>query len=220
MNTYSLLFGVKSILREGLKGKRVLEAGAIDVNGSLRPVAELCGPAEYVGVDILPGRGVDRICDVTDLVKTFGAESFDAVICTELMEHVRDWRSVMHNIKGVCRKGGTMLVTTRSRGFEHHGFPHDYWRYDEDDMRSIFSDCEILCIEKDPEWGVCVMARKPVLFTENDLSEYALYSVVTGTRVRELSDGDFKSPHFRALMLKKKLRFFLCRKIGDRLIPG
>lgn len=220
MNTYGLMFGLQNISREELGGKRILEAGALDVNGSLRSAAALCDPAEYVGVDIARGRGVDRLCDVTELVAAFGAESFDVVICTELLEHVRDWRAAVRNIKGVCRKGGIILITTRSRGFEYHGFPSDYWRYDDADMKAIFSDCAICRVEKDPEWGVCVKVRKPHAFVENDLAGLALYSVVTGRRSRELCDGDFRSLHFKLLMFKRWLRFFLCRKIGDRLIPG
>jgi SAM-dependent methyltransferase len=219
MTIYCILFGVRNLSRAEVQGKRVLEVGAFDVNGSLRPVLEQLGPAEYIGVDIQEGRGVDRVCDVTELIRTFGEESFDVVICTELLEHVRDWRLAIHNIKAVCRKGGVILVTTRSCGFEYHGLPEDCWRYDDADMTEIFSDCDIQRIERDPEWGICVKAIKPGRFAEKDLSHVELYSVVTGKRVRELRDSNFKSLHFKILMCKKAIRFFLCRRIGDRLIP-
>jgi len=219
MNTYCVLFGVQNLSCADVQGKRVLEAGALDVNGSLRPVIDRCRPSEYVGVDIQKGRGVDRVCDVTGLIEMFGAESFDVVIATELIEHVRDWRKAIHNLKAICRKGGTLLVTTRSYGFEYHGFPDDYWRYEEADMKEIFTDCDIEHIAQDPEWGVCIKVRKADRFLEKDLSRLELYSVVTGRRVRDVADGDLKSMHFRWLMWKKAIRFFLCRKIGDRLIP-
>jgi SAM-dependent methyltransferase len=219
MTIYCLIFGVRNISREDVHGKRVLEIGALDVNGSLRVVVEQLQPAEYIGTDIQSGRGVDRICDVTDLIKIFGAESFDVVICTELMEHVRDWRKALHNIKNVCSSGGVILLTTRSRGFEYHAYPYDYWRYEESDIRKMFSDCDIESIGIDREWGVCIKARKPELFIEKDLSGVKLYSIVTGKTESDIKDADFEKFHFRVLMLRKAVRDFLCKTIGERLLP-
>lgn len=37
------------------------------------------GPAEYVGIDIRPGPGVDVLCEAGDLVERFGGNAFDLV---------------------------------------------------------------------------------------------------------------------------------------------
>jgi SAM-dependent methyltransferase len=179
----------KSNLREGdIHGKSVIEVGSRDVNGSLRAVVEAFGPQRYVGVDIQPGPGVDEICDAGDLVEHFGRDAFDVLICTELLEHVRDWRRVISNLKQVLTPAGMLLITTRSRGFGYHGHPFDFWRYEVADMERIFSDLEGLVVEKDRSMpGVFVIGRKPAGFQENELSEYRLFSIVTGRRVTELS---------------------------------
>jgi hypothetical protein len=46
-------------------------------------------PREYVGVDIAPGEGVDRICPAERPLADFGRGSFDVVVCTEVLERVR-----------------------------------------------------------------------------------------------------------------------------------
>lgn len=105
-----------------LTGKSVLEIGSSDVNGSIRPFAELFS-SKYVGVDIIAGKNVDEICCIENVVKRFGDESFDAVICLETLEHVRNWKLAIENIKKVVRRGGFVLISAPTIGFEYHAYP-------------------------------------------------------------------------------------------------
>lgn len=173
---------------EEVAGKSVLESGARDVNGSVRPIFEKLGCASYVGTDIEVGPRVDRLCDAVNLIDTFGAKSFDVVVSTEMLEHVPHWRAVVHNFKQVLKPGGTLFITTRSLGFGFHGYPHDYWRYECADMELIFSDMENVIVQSDPyEPGVFVKATKPLKrFREKDLSAYELYSINTLTRIKDV----------------------------------
>jgi len=115
---------VKQWIRpEEVRARDIIEVGSRDVNGSVRPHIESLSPRGYVGVDIVEGPRVDRLCDVQDLVSVFGAESFDVVVATELLEHVEDWRGDIGNLKTVMRPGGSIFVTTRSVGFPKHDWP-------------------------------------------------------------------------------------------------
>jgi len=190
-NSACIDFGRTELRREDVQSKAVIEVGSLDLNGSLRSVVEAMRPGHYVGVDLVPGPGVDTICDASDLVRAFGPCRFDLVICTEVVEHVRDWRAVMSNLKLILRPGGTLLLTTRAPGFHFHGYPYDFWRYDQTDMQAIFSDFAIEALEPDPLMpGVFLKARKPATFAENDLSHYELYSVITRRSARDVRDRD------------------------------
>ncbi len=181
-------FAREHLRPQDVRGGAVLEVGSLDLNGSLRPLVEALEPGSYLGVDIRKGPGVDELCDAAELVKRFGLESFDLLIATELLEHVRDWRTVVSNFKQVVRPDGVMLITTRSRGFPHHAHPHDFWRYEPGDVEVIFSDCIIEALEPDPQVpGVFLRVRKPRSFTENNLTGHALYSMVKGRPARTLS---------------------------------
>lgn len=186
-------FGIRALQEEKIESKEVLEMGSRNVNGSLRSYVESLGPAQYLGVDIQDGPGVDYIQDVTLLLDDFGSNAFDYVISTELLEHTKNWRKVIHVMKNIVKPGGVILITTRSKGFQYHGYPCDYWRYEENDMVSIFSDCSIEMIERDSSCpGIFVKIRKPNHFCENDLREYRLFSVVTNRNVCDISSFDMK----------------------------
>lgn len=161
-----------------VKGSRVIEVGSFDVNGSPRSVVLPLEPKEYIGVDSQAGNGVDRVVEAGELVGTFGAESFDVVICTEVLEHVRDWREVVAQLKRSVRSKGLLLITTRSPGFPYHPYPVDLWRYTLDDIRRIFSDMEILELVADPQVpGVFLKARKQIGFQETDTSSLNVHAM-------------------------------------------
>ncbi len=197
-NEACIAFGQRVLKEDEVAGKAVLELGSLSTTGSVRPSIEGLCPQKYVGVDIVPGPGVDEICDAARILDRFGAESFDLVVATELLEHVKDWRLVIHNIKAVLRPGGVVLITTRSFGFHYHPNPEDFWRFETEDIERIFPDFAIENLEKDLiSPGVFVKARKPEGFQEADLSDVALYCLIPRKRIRRLSTSRLLFFRFR-----------------------
>ena len=190
-NKNCVRFAESALTQQEIHDKKVLEVGSLAINGSLRPLLESFKPKLYIGTDIFKGPGVDVICKAEDLMKTFHENSFDILISTELMEHVRDWRIVISNFKKLVKPDGTILVTTRSPGFPYHGYPYDFWRYEVEDMQKLFSDCKIERLQKDPEKGVFIKIRKPKAFMETDLSDFELYSIIANKRINQLNESDF-----------------------------
>ena len=190
-NNECIHFAQKYLSEEEIKGKDVLEVGSLNVNGSIRSVASACQPASYHGVDITYGPGVDELCDIHALVSRYGPDRYDVVICTELLEHVRDWRSAVSNLKEVLKPNGVLLLTTRAKGFPYHGYPHDFWRFETDDLQAIFSDFFIEALMPDPSCpGVFMKARKMAPSTEATVASHRLYSVLAKKRCRDITEFD------------------------------
>jgi hypothetical protein len=119
-----LEFFIENMQAEDFNQKRVLEVGSKYVNGSVRPIIEkFYSPKEYVGVDIEPGKYVEVVLPAEKIAEHFGPESFDVLITTEMLEHVKDWREIVNALKTVIKRGGILYLTTRSKGMELSCFP-------------------------------------------------------------------------------------------------
>ena len=156
-------FAVRLLNIDQITDQRVLEVGSRDVNGSVRSYVESLKPQTYLGVDIEEGPCVDKIVDCEELTIMVGHNAWDLVICTEVLEHVRDWRRCLNEMSKALTDNGVLLLTTRSPGFPYHEHPCDYWRYPVEVMGTILATLgmEELALESVPEApGVFACGRK------------------------------------------------------------
>lgn len=116
----------------------VLEVGSLDVNGSVRKVLQ-SRSVGYLGVDIVPGPGVDEVVqDVDDLLER--EKRFDLIACCETLEHTLDPIRLVKSMKELLAPGGFLLLTTPGYNFPVHRFPIDTFRFGEDCYRLVFFD--------------------------------------------------------------------------------
>ena len=177
----------------------------------MRPLIESFRPRKYVGVDLVEGSGVDVICSADNLLEIFQKNTCDALISTELIEHVQDWKKVVSNFKNVVKPGGIIVITSRSYGYPFHAYPHDFWRYEIEDIQSIFADCKIEKLEKDPELGFFAKMTKPINFVEKDLADHELYSIIVEKRIKQLTSRDLQE--FTTREAKKRQQSLLKERV-------
>jgi SAM-dependent methyltransferase len=101
-------------------GPRVLEVGAYDVNGSVRGIsASTVQPAEYIGVDLAPGPGVDVVASGHEV--DFPEASFDLTLSAECLEHNPHWEATLRNMRRMTRPNGFVVVSCATLGRLEHG---------------------------------------------------------------------------------------------------
>ena len=82
--------------------------------------------ASYVSVDIKQDSGISAMADIHFL--PFREHSFDAVICTQVLEHVRDPIRGCEELHRVIKSGGRVFVTLPFV-WREHAHPTDFWRF-------------------------------------------------------------------------------------------
>lgn len=138
--------------------KRLLERSEsiLDVGTScrfakeLRPYESLFAGKRYVAAGYEPEHIYGAYnCDCHQDIErmTFGDGEFDAVICLEVLEHVRDPFRAAAEIGRVLAPGGALLLTVpfltqyhgKGGASQSHGAYPDFWRFTYQGLQQLFS---------------------------------------------------------------------------------
>lgn len=144
----------------------ILEIGSRNVNGTIRDLFRGSG-AHYLGIDIVNGFDVDEVAN-SNRSDLFREDSFDIVLCLEMLEHDKCPWLTFETIDKVLVPGGYLILTTRAfdeKGcYPMHDDPHgDYWRFTVAGIHWIltyFLFQVIICKPDPDETGVFVLARQ------------------------------------------------------------
>lgn len=78
----------------------------------------------------------------------FRDETFDCVLCTELLEHVMEPKMAVQEMWRILKPGGMVILTTRFC-YPIHMAPHDFWRFTRHGLIYLFRGWEIKAVEED-----------------------------------------------------------------------
>ena len=112
---------------------------------------------DYSNKDITPFNGEDI---------PFENEKFDAVICTEVLEHVEKYQKLTDELFRVMKKGAKGIITIPWSA-RYHYIPWDYFRYTPSSLRTIFSSFEEVKIKARGTDVATIASKIIVLFFRN-----------------------------------------------------
>jgi SAM-dependent methyltransferase len=131
-----------------------LPAGAVvvDVGAGDAPYRELFDHCDYIATDW--AGSVHEYAGESDVVAPADAlpladGSADAVLLTQMLEHVPDPAAVLREAARVVRTGGGLFATVPF-AWELHELPHDYWRFTPASLQRLLTDAGFTRIEIAP----------------------------------------------------------------------
>jgi SAM-dependent methyltransferase len=133
-------------------GSRVLDAGAGE--GGYRNLFSHCC---YVTVDLAVGdpawdySSVDHVAPLHRM--PFPDDRFDAILCTQVLEHVELPRESVAEMHRVLRPGGRLYLTVPMAQSEHQA-PHDHYRYTSHGLRGLCDSAGFASAEVEPFGGM------------------------------------------------------------------
>jgi SAM-dependent methyltransferase len=138
MNRQLLSFAHKYI-QEIPKGATVLDVGV----GSA-PYWHVRPDLEWSGLDVAPSEKTDYLITKNSLwpIKD---NSFDVVLCTQVIEHVEDPAFLVSEIQRILKPGGKIILNAPFL-YPFHGMPEDQARYTTTQLLYFFREFDILDI--------------------------------------------------------------------------
>jgi SAM-dependent methyltransferase len=116
----------------------------------------------YTAFDMVAGPHIDMVGDVHATGLPSG--SFDTILCTEVLEHIREpWRMV-EEIARLLRPGGTCILTTPFL-LPFHADPHDYFRYTLEGVTWLFERARLRIVESGPFGGIGIVLGEALKFS-------------------------------------------------------
>lgn len=120
------------LLKSVRENARNLKGRMLDFGCGSKPYKDLLAVDEYIGVDFI-NEGHPHDDEQIDIYydgKTipFPDNSFDAVLCSEVFEHVFNLSEILAELNRVLKPGGKILITCPFVWKEHE-LPYDYARY-------------------------------------------------------------------------------------------
>jgi SAM-dependent methyltransferase len=140
---------IRESVRQHIKGASQYDArgcSVLDIAPQVHAGAkEFFNHASVKTLDIEPG--ADYCADICkDNSALIPDNSFDVIVCTEVLEHVANPFAAVAEINRILKPTGQVYVTTPFN-FRIHGPLPDNWRFTEHGLRQLFSSMEITSLE-------------------------------------------------------------------------
>ena len=117
----------RCLLRQMKNRCYLIQGDVLDAGSGNLPYRHLFNRVDrYVATDMPPTRGVDAHEDALRLA--FADNAFHAVLCSQVLEHVREPQQLIREASRVLRPGGALILTT-PQVWGLHLEPNDYFRF-------------------------------------------------------------------------------------------
>lgn len=153
---------------------RSLKPGSeiVDVGCGLQPYRHFFLHTLYIGIDVEDsGRNAEDKCadKYFDGIKIpLESESFDAVLCTEVLEHAVDPELLVAEIFRILRPGGRLCVTVPFM-WGLHELPYDFRRFTSFGLAKLVSGCGF---EIDRQENINVGARAVRTLIDSEVNNF------------------------------------------------
>ncbi len=140
---------IHRLMRQGMASVAgSIHGRLLDVGCGTRPYAPLFAGrvSRYIGVERDRARYVQADIWGDVLFLPVKDNSFDTVLCNQVLEHVPEPQHMMGEMARVLKTGGTLILTA-PHIWELHEVPHDYYRYTPYGLRYLAEKAGLIVVD-------------------------------------------------------------------------
>lgn len=100
---------------------------------------------KYVAADVTPGPNIDKLLESDGLTRET-SESYDLVLSTQVLEHVKDPDAYVRECCRILKPGGQLFLSTHGM-IEEHGCPYDFYRWTSNGLEALVSKHGLRIVE-------------------------------------------------------------------------
>lgn len=164
----------KDIIWEDIKHASFYANGKLlDIGCGKKPYRELFEQrvSKYIGLDLN-----NTIADIkADILKAkLRKNSYDTVLCTQVLEHVEDPNMLLEKIFFILKPGGTLILTAPLTGGLHE-IPRDYFRFTKYGLFTLLkkSGYKVKYLKEEGNW-ISSLAFNICFYLEGTLNKHFL----------------------------------------------
>jgi SAM-dependent methyltransferase len=111
----------------------------LDVGAKKSPYRNLFAHTRLETIDIRPEEHPDLVGDIHALDQLVAPNSYDLIICTEVLEHTRNPELALEQMRRALKPGGALLASTPFI-VPYHPDPTDFWRMTEEGWKVLLQN--------------------------------------------------------------------------------
>lgn len=176
-------FQFKTIYKDVKKVLPNMNGNVLDVGCGDSPYRFLLNESQivYHGIDIEGAKHFDynnpEITYFNGEDIPFSDEKFDALICTEVLEHVENYQKLINEMHRVLKPNGTAIITIPWSA-RYHYVPYDFYRYTPSSLKKMFGAFKEIAISPRGN-DVSAIASKLVVLYVRNITSINAYKLLT-----------------------------------------
>jgi len=157
------------------EGKKILDIGAGN-----SPYKKYFSKIDYSAQDIKQNKNIDYINDLNNGLIAIDNASFDYILCTQVIEHLKEPLKVFQEFYRILKPKGKVFLTTNFI-YQYHSSPDDYYRFTESGLKYLGESNGFVVKHLKPHGGIFsvisyIFATLPIrLFLKKSKALYCLY---------------------------------------------
>ena len=178
-------FRVEEFIKSAAGEADAIDKKVLDIGSQEAPFRKYFTKAEYRTQDVCQNtqNSVDFIGDINVRLLVIPDASFDYIICTQVLEHLKRPHIAFREFCRILKPGGKVFLTTHLC-FEEHMVPYDYFRFTRYGLESLGLEAGLNLSHISPHGGIfqllgLILTTLPLkLFIKRESAAYYGYLFV------------------------------------------